>query len=63
MNDMWVPARNENVQYNVTSVACMTYRIFPHYLVSSIADTEDNLQRAVYLLYKISKEYNLEIRV
>ena len=24
-------------------------------------DTEDNLQRAVYLLYKISKEYNLEI--
>jgi len=26
-----------------------------------IADTEDNLQRAVYLLYKISKEYNLEI--
>jgi len=26
-----------------------------------IADTEENLQRAVYLLYKISKEYNLEI--
>ena len=26
-----------------------------------IADTEDNLQRAVYLLYKISIEYNLEI--
>ena len=26
-----------------------------------IADTEDNLQRAVYLLYSISKEYNLEI--
>jgi hypothetical protein len=26
-----------------------------------IADTEDNLQRAVYLLYNISKEYNLEI--
>ena len=26
-----------------------------------IAGTEDNLQRAVYLLYKISKEYNLEI--
>ena len=26
-----------------------------------IADTEDNLQRAVYLLYKVSKEYNLEI--
>jgi hypothetical protein len=25
-----------------------------------IADTEDNLQRAVYLLYSISKEYNLE---
>jgi len=24
-----------------------------------IADTEDNLQRAVYLLYNISKEYNL----
>jgi len=24
-------------------------------------DTEDNLQRAVYLLYSISKEYNLEI--
>jgi hypothetical protein len=26
-----------------------------------IADTEDNLQRAVYFLYSISKEYNLEI--
>jgi hypothetical protein len=26
-----------------------------------IADTEDNLQRAIYLLYIISKEYNLEI--
>jgi hypothetical protein len=26
-----------------------------------IADTEDYLQRAVYLLYNISKEYNLEI--
>jgi hypothetical protein len=26
-----------------------------------IADTEDNLQRVVYLLYSISKEYNLEI--
>jgi len=26
-----------------------------------IADTEDNLQRAVYLLYNISKGYNLEI--
>jgi len=26
-----------------------------------IADPEDNLQRAVYLLYNISKEYNLEI--
>ena len=26
-----------------------------------IADTEDNLHRAVYLLYNISKEYNLEI--
>jgi hypothetical protein len=26
-----------------------------------IADSEDNLQRAVYLLYSISKEYNLEI--
>jgi hypothetical protein len=26
-----------------------------------IADTEDNLQRADYLLYSISKEYNLEI--
>jgi hypothetical protein len=26
-----------------------------------IADTKDNLQRAVYLLYSISKEYNLEI--
>jgi hypothetical protein len=26
-----------------------------------IANTEDNLQRAVYLLYSISKEYNLEI--
>ena len=26
-----------------------------------IADTEGNLQRAVYLLYNISKEYNLEI--
>jgi hypothetical protein len=26
-----------------------------------IAGTEDNLQRAVYLLYSISKKYNLEI--
>jgi hypothetical protein len=26
-----------------------------------VADTEDNLQRPVYLLYSISKEYNLEI--
>jgi len=26
-----------------------------------IYDTEDNLQKAVYLLYNISKEYNLEI--
>jgi len=26
-----------------------------------IFDTEDNLQNAVYLLYNISKEYNLEI--
>jgi len=26
-----------------------------------ISDTEDNLQKVVYLLYKISKEYNLEI--
>jgi hypothetical protein len=26
-----------------------------------IANTEDNLQRAVYLLYSKSKEYNLEI--
>jgi hypothetical protein len=26
-----------------------------------IADTEENLQRAVYLLYSISKEYNLKI--
>jgi hypothetical protein len=26
-----------------------------------IADTEHNLQRAVYLLYSISKKYNLEI--
>jgi hypothetical protein len=26
-----------------------------------IADTEDNLQMAVYSLYSISKEYNLEI--
>jgi hypothetical protein len=26
-----------------------------------ISDTEDNLQKAVYLLYSISKEYNLEI--
>jgi hypothetical protein len=26
-----------------------------------VADTEENLQRAVYLLYSISKEYNLEI--
>jgi hypothetical protein len=25
-----------------------------------VADTEDNLQRAVYVLYSISKEYNLE---
>ena len=26
-----------------------------------VCDTEDNLQKAVYLLYNISKEYNLEI--
>jgi len=26
-----------------------------------ISDTEDNLQKAVHLLYNISKEYNLEI--
>jgi len=26
-----------------------------------ISNTEDNLQKAVYLLYNISKEYNLEI--
>jgi len=26
-----------------------------------ISDTEDNLQKTVYLLYNISKEYNLEI--
>ena len=26
-----------------------------------VCDTEDNLQRAVYSLYKVSKEYNLEI--
>jgi hypothetical protein len=26
-----------------------------------VSDTEDNLQKAVYLLYSISKEYNLEI--
>ena len=26
-----------------------------------ISDTEDNLQKAVYLLHNISKEYNLEI--
>jgi hypothetical protein len=26
-----------------------------------ISDTEDNLQKAVYLLYNISKEYYLEI--
>ena len=26
-----------------------------------ISDTEDNLQKAVYLLYNISKEYTLEI--
>jgi len=26
-----------------------------------ISDTEDNMQKAVYLLYSISKEYNLEI--
>jgi len=26
-----------------------------------ISDTEDNLQKAVYLLYGISKEHNLEI--
>ena len=26
-----------------------------------ISDTEDNLQKAVHLLYNISKEYNFEI--
>jgi len=29
-----------------------------HFIIS---DTEENLQKAVYLLYNISKEYNLEI--
>ena len=29
-----------------------------HFIIS---DTEDNLQQAVYLLHRISKEYNLEI--
>jgi len=28
-----------------------------------ISDTEDNLQKAVYLLYNISEEYNLEIAI
>ena len=28
-----------------------------------ISDTEDNLQKAVYVLYSISKEYNLEIAI
>jgi len=28
-----------------------------------ISDTEDNLQKAVYLLYNISKGYNLEISI
>ena len=28
-----------------------------------ISDTEDNLQKTVYLLYNISKEYNLEIAI
>ena len=28
-----------------------------------ISDTEDNLQKAIYLLYNISKEYNLEIAI
>ena len=28
-----------------------------------MSDTEDNLQKAVYLLYNISKEYNLEIPI
>ena len=29
--------------------------------LSKFGDTEDNLQKAVYLLYNISKEHNLEI--
>jgi hypothetical protein len=28
-----------------------------------ISDAEDNLQKAIYLLYSISKEYNLEIAI
>ena len=31
------------------------------YICKIISDTEDNLQKAVYLLYNVSKEYNLEI--
>ena len=30
-------------------------------MTSLLFDTEENLQKAVYLLYSISKEYNLEI--
>jgi len=33
-------------------------KIFYYFIIS---DTEDNLQKAVYLLYNISKGYNLEI--
>jgi hypothetical protein len=30
-------------------------------MTNLLFDTEDNLQKAAYLLYNISKEYNLEI--
>jgi hypothetical protein len=40
-------------------------QIFNTLLISDdqfiISDTEDNLQQAIYLLHRISKEYNLEI--
>jgi hypothetical protein len=35
--------------------------VFCRWPVFIISDTEDNLQKAIYLLYNISKEYNLEI--
>ena len=41
----------------VIPILCYTLRSYQFI----ISDTEGNLQKAVYLLYSVSKEYNLEI--